>query len=101
MEGGHSMSKPVHISVEDLTRNLAELLNKVRTEQTSIVVEYANGENVLIKPYSPARRRTRKKQRTGSAPPSNQPPAKETSDKENVSAVGAVYDLDPGSITPG
>lgn len=99
------MSKVKHISFEELAGNLAELLNQVRAEHTSIMVEYASGEKVLIKPYAPARRGTRKEQSKGAALVTDdstlQPLPKRTLDTENVSSVGAMYDLDPNSITPG
>ena len=99
------MSKVKYLSFEELAGNLAEPLNKVRTEQASIVVEYPSGEKVLIKPYSPAGQDNRGAQREESAPSADdrkaQPQAQPTIDPDNISSVGAVYDLDPGSITPG
>ena len=94
------MSKEKHISFEEFAGDLTELMNQVRAEKRTIVVEYANGEMVLIKPYS----RTRPSSRKNAAPeadPSKQPSPTQAGDAENKSAMGAVFDLDPGSITPG
>ena len=94
------MSKEKHISFEEFAGNLAELMEKVRAEKSTIVVEYANGEMVLIKPYA----RTRPTSRKGAAPEadnSQQPAPKQPDNAENKSAMGAVFDIDPGSITPG
>jgi hypothetical protein len=95
------MSKVKHISSEELAANLADVLNKVRQEHTAVVVEYASGEKVLIKPYAPARRSAHK----GAMPVADNstllPLPSQSPDTENVSSVGAMYDLDPNSITPG
>jgi hypothetical protein len=99
------MSRVKHISFEQLAGNLAEILNNVRAERASIVVEYDNGDHVLIKPYSPSHRGARAEQRKGVAPDEDdsplQHPPDHALDSENISSMGAVYDLDPGSITPG
>lgn len=99
------MSDVTNISFEELAGNLADLLTKVREEHTTIVVEYASGENVLIKPFSPSRQDAQKgvsedvtpvaDDRTREQPPNQLP------DKENISSTGAVYELDPNSLTPG
>ena len=47
------MSTIDHISFEELAGNLANILNKVRDEHTTIVVEYASGEKLVIKLLSP------------------------------------------------
>ena len=96
------MGKVMHLSYEEFAGNLTELLNKVRADETSIVVEYGSGENVVIKRASATRRGVRRKH--GSHEPrekANQQPPPATLDRENVSSVGAVYDIDPNSITPG
>ena len=99
------MSKVKHISFEELAGNLAEILNKVRTEHTSVVVEYASGEKLLIKPFSPSHPAARKDQSKGAAPVADastpQHPLNRVLDPDNVSSVGAMYELDPNSITPG
>jgi len=99
------MSKVKHVSFEELAGNLAEMLTEVRTEHKSIVVEYASGEKLLIKPYSPSRQGGRKKQLEGDGLVANnttgQSNPNRAPDTPNISSVGAVYDLDPNSITPG
>jgi hypothetical protein len=99
------MSKVKHLSFEELAGNLTELFNKVRTEHTSIVVEYATGEKVLIKPYAPTQHSAKKARSRGAVPVADdsgiQPLPNQPLDTENASSVGAVYDLDPDSITPG
>jgi hypothetical protein len=97
------MSAVTHISFEELAGNLADLLTKVREEHTTLVVEYATGENVLIKPFSPPRLSTPKESEdvTPVAERTPQPQANQLPDKENISSTGAVYDLDPDSLTPG
>ncbi len=58
------MSTTQHISFEELAGNLTEVLNLVREAHKAVVVEYANGEQVLIKPVSTVKkvsRRPRKK----------------------------------------
>jgi hypothetical protein len=100
------MSKVKHISFEELAGNLAEILNTVRAEHTSVVVEYASGEKLLIKPFSPSHLKARKDQSEGAAPVADestlqQQPSNQVLDPDNVSAVGAMYEIDPNSITPG
>ena len=58
------MSTTNHISFEELADNMTDVFNKVREEHTPIVVEYATGEKLVIKPLSaarPLRRRGRKR----------------------------------------
>jgi hypothetical protein len=58
------MSTTNHISFEELAGNFADVLNKVRAEHKAVVVEYANGEKVVIKPLPVPKkvsRHTRKK----------------------------------------
>ena len=95
------MSRAKHISFEELAGNLAELLDEVRAGHTSIVLEYASGGKVLIKPYSTTSRGSRKG--TASVTEDGKRPyrQKREIDAKNVSSMGAVYDLDPDSITPG
>ena len=97
------MSKARHLSFEELAENLADFLDNVRTEHGTIVVEYPTGEKLLIKPYIPSRRGSRK--RNDALPDAGgstrQAAQNLPSDRENVSSVGAVFDMDPGSITPG
>jgi hypothetical protein len=93
------------MSFEEFARSLAEHLTKVRTEKVSIVVEYASGESVLIKPYPSTRQDAGKAAAPQTVDKSRQPlpdRAREVENTtENISSVGAVYDLDPDSITPG
>ena len=91
------MSTVNHISFEELAGNLADILNKVRDEHTPIVVEYANGENVIIKPLSPTRPDTDVAQIDST----QQQPPKQVSDTSEVGSTGAVYELDPNGVTPG
>jgi hypothetical protein len=99
------MSKVKHVSFAEFAGNLAELLDTVRAEGASLVVEYASGENVLIKPYATPRRASSNAQSKGArkstAQSTRQPLPNQSTDPTNISSVGAVYDLDPGSITPG
>lgn len=99
------MSRAKHISFEELAGNFADLLDNVRTEHASIVVEYPTGEKLLIRQYSPSRRGSRKDQSMDAKPAAvgstRQSAQNLPSDRENVSSVGAVFDMDPGSITPG
>jgi hypothetical protein len=99
------MSRVKHVSFEELAGNLDELLSKVRSDHTSIVVEYGSGVNVLIKPYAPARQGMRKERKIVVTPVADsgrgRNPSKQPLDGENISSVGAVYDLDPDSITTG
>jgi hypothetical protein len=99
------MSRAKHIAFEEFAGNLAQHLSTVRAEKVSLVVEYASGERVLIKPYPPARPHAGKAaapQAKGRRRQSVPDPARELENaSENISSVGAVYDLDPGSITPG
>jgi hypothetical protein len=92
------VSRVHHISFEELAANLAERLDQVRNAHASIVVEYANGEMVMIKPYAPSHRGAGRGQRKNAG--SAQSPG-QTPDDENKSSMGAVYDFDPDSITPG
>jgi hypothetical protein len=48
-----------HISFEELADNFTTVLNKVREEHKPIVVEYANGEKVIIKPLAASKKRSR------------------------------------------
>lgn len=91
------MSRVKRVSFEELAASLAELLDRVRADHASVVVEFPDGENLLIKPYAPTSPRTRKGAATVATnrKPNRQP------DSTNVSSVGAVYDFDPNSITPG
>jgi hypothetical protein len=108
------MRNVMHISFEEFAGNLTELLDKVRSDETSIVVEYGSGENVVIKRSARTqqgghkkqgvhkKQGGRKKQSANEAQGNlNQQPPPPTLDRENVSSVGAVYDIDPNSITPG
>jgi len=91
------MSTVKHISFEALAGNLTEFLDKVRTEHTTLVVEYASGEQLLIKPHSPPRQNAREDQSDHMLlPPSDQIP-----DPREVGSAGAVYELDPNGLTPG
>ena len=91
------MSTVNHISFEELAGNLAEILNKVRDEHTPIVVEYASGEKLIIKPLSPTRLDTHKDQSDITL----QQPQKWVSDTGEVGSAGAAYELDRNSLTPG
>lgn len=99
------MSRLKHVAFEDVAGDLAALLESVRAEQTSIVVEYASGEQLLIKPRAAKPRRSRKEQSQEAAPSadprSRQQPAHQGVATDNISSVGAVYELDPDSVTPG
>ena len=90
------MSTVKHLSFEELADNLAALLNQVRDEHTTLVVEYTGGEKLLIKPLLPTRQNACADSSDHPLQPPNQDP-----ERENISSVGAVYDLDPDSITPG
>ena len=48
------MNTTNHISFEELADNMTDVFNKVREEHTPIVVEYATGEQVVIKPLRTA-----------------------------------------------
>jgi hypothetical protein len=61
------MSRVKHVSVEEFAEHLTEILHKVRTQQIAVVVEYATGEKLLLKPFSPLRRRARKAEARGRA----------------------------------
>lgn len=61
------MSTANHISFEEFTGNSADVLNKVREEHKPIVVEYATGEKVLIKPLPMLKKNLRKKIRVNYA----------------------------------
>jgi hypothetical protein len=97
------MSKVKHISVEELAGNLADILDNVRAEHTSVVVEYANGEKVLIKPFSPPNQELRKEavEDAGTLPntPNHKPDSEDKS--SNMGSMEAVFEIDPDSITPG
>jgi hypothetical protein len=100
------MSKVHYISFEELAGNFADILNKVRDDHTTVIVGYASGEKLLIKRFSPSQPSAPKEQIKGAAPVANnstlqQPPQDQGRDTDNISSVGAVYDIDPDSITPG
>ena len=100
------MSKVKHISFEEFAANPAAILDSVRADHASVVVEYASGGNVHIKPYAPPSRRRAGNERVQNAAADaaarpRQPRAELAGNPQNISSVGAVYDLDPGSITPG
>jgi len=59
------MSTTNHISFEELAGNLTDVFNKVRKEHTSVVVEYATGEKVMIQPMPAPKKRNRKKKASG------------------------------------
>jgi hypothetical protein len=86
-----------YISFEELAGDLAAILNKVRDEQTTIVVEYASGEKLLIKPLAPARQDIPEDSTEHTLP---QPP-QQGLDTGEVGSAGAVHDLDPKGLTPG
>ena len=86
-----------HVSLEELANNLAALLSQVRDEHISLVVEYATGEQLLIKPLSP----TRQPARADAADHPRQTPPNQAPAREGMSSMAALYDLDPDSITPG
>ncbi len=54
------MSTTNHISFEELASNVTAVLNKVREERRTVVVEYANGEKLVIKPMLPAKKSVRR-----------------------------------------
>jgi len=91
------MSTVNRISFEELAENLAGILGKVRDEHTTVVVEYASGEKLIIKPLLPTRPGIDEEEIDATP----QQPPQRTSNTENISSVGAVFDLDPNSITPG
>ncbi len=108
------MSSTQHISYEQFAEKFAEFLDTVRAEQTPIVVEYASGEKLLIKPYAPAEPAEDPRaaaapvtdERARQQPPQEQPPqdqglATDNISTDNISSVGAMYDIDPNSVTPG
>ena len=98
------MSHAKHISFEEFAADAVSILESVRSEHLSVVVEYASGEKIHIKPYA-LRSRTRKPHDQDATArtvgKSQRPLAEHTVNTQNISSVGAVYDLDPGSITPG
>ncbi len=55
------MSTINHISFEELAENFTDVLNKVREEHKPVVVEYANGERVVIKLLPDPKKRSRRK----------------------------------------
>ena len=59
------MSTTNHISFEELAGNLTDVFNKVRKEHTSVVVEYATGEKVMIQPLPAPQKRKRRKKAAG------------------------------------
>ena len=85
-----------HLSFEELADNLTELLDYVRTEHITLVVEYANGEKLMIKPLSPPRQHAREDSADDRSQRQNQ-----DTQRENSNSMGALYDIDPDSITPG
>ena len=91
------MSTVNHISFEELAGNLADILNKVRDEHATIVVEYASGEKLVIKPHSPTRLDAPEDQ----IDHTQQQPPKGVPDTGEVGSAGAAYALDPNSLTPG
>jgi hypothetical protein len=91
------MSTVQQISFEELAGNLAAILNKVLDEHTTVVVEYASGEKLLIKPLSP----TRQDAHEDSTAPTRQQPLQQGLDPGEVGSAGAVYELDPNGLTPG
>jgi hypothetical protein len=91
------MSTVYQISFEELAGNLAAILNKVRDEHTTVVVEYASGEKLLIKPLAP----TRQDGPEDPIDPAQQQPPKPVPDTGEVGSAGAVYELDPNGLTPG
>ncbi len=95
------MSKARHISFEELAGNLVELLNEVRGQHTTLVVEYPNGGNVQIKPHATTRRSARQDTAAVATERKRQPRASGTRSARTLSTMGAVHDLDPNSITPG
>jgi hypothetical protein len=91
------MSNVRHIAFEELAGNLTELLDYVRANHITLVVEYDSGEKLLIKPLLPTRPHAHADASDHTLP---QPP-NQGSGRENLSSMGAVHDLDPDSITPG
>src|SRR5215212_4191854 len=66
-EGAISMRTTNHILYEEFAGNLADVLNQVREEHKAVVVEYANGEKVMIKPLSAPKKHPRPKIRVNYA----------------------------------
>lgn len=95
------MGKVKQISFEEFADHLAEIMDQVRTERTSVQVVFASGEKVLIKPASPAPQGAGKAQHKAAAPIDERPPQPPDQAPEDASATGAMYELDPKSITPG
>jgi hypothetical protein len=91
------MSTVYQISFEELAGNFAAILNKVRDEHTTIVVEYASGEKLLIKPLAPPRQDAHE----DPTDPTQQQPPRQVLDTGEVGSAGAVYELDPNGLTPG
>jgi len=61
------MSTTQHISFEELAGNLTTILNLVREEHKAVVVEYATGEQVVIKPLPPVKKLTRRSRKKNKA----------------------------------
>jgi len=61
------MSTTNHISFEELTNNVTDVFNRVREEHKAVVVEYANGEKVVIKPLTAVKKNSRKRTRVNYA----------------------------------
>jgi hypothetical protein len=113
-----------HLSLEELTGNLVEVLNQVRKEHTTVVVEYASGEKLIIQSLPPTKKKPRRSrkptkpdQEAGKGHPSlpsarlgaredqidhtlEHPPKRELN-AGVASLTGAVFDLDPHSVSPG
>ena len=56
-----------HISFEELANNVSDVFNQVRVEHKAVVVEYANGEKVVIKPWPALKQKQRQKRRVNYA----------------------------------
>lgn len=108
------MSTARHLSLEQFAANAADLLESVRAQGTPIVVDFASGESLLITLLPPSQAAGERAageraaggraadKRTPQEQPSQQPPAQELElDTGNISSVGAMYDIDPNSVTPG
>ena len=61
------MSTTDHISFKELAGNVTDVFNKVREEHKSVIVEYSNGEKVVIKPLSMVKKNSCKKIRVNYA----------------------------------
>lgn len=94
------MSISTHISFDELTSNVTAVLNQVRKEHKAVIVEYASGEKLVIKPLTTKKSVRRQRKRSKADIDAFRAAAGSWKDEDVDTFIQNIYESRQNSLRP-